>query len=331
MDELIYRYDYIIIDAVNFAYKKFKHKDEIPVQIGNKLAYRASICDFIHEVEEIVNKYLSSTGEVFLLFDNYFSKADLHSMFVYVDRKQLDEAYKSNRKKDNKEFYNSLNFLRYYYIIGPETYHTVRIDNLEADDLVEPILNKYNLFNDKSKKALLISNDLDWSRYLSDNVDWLPNLNENPQTRHELSNKLDFEVTYDNIVLYKVLFGDESDNIDQITTKSEKHFDEFKEMVKNNVTASDIIFMSRDEEACKKYTLLSDVQKPDIKRKFLTKEALVKINIRLVTAIPCSVSSLNSNLTTGRNVETLYKTVREAIGLDDIQKFVFGNVRRSRA
>jgi len=321
-------YDYIIIDSVNFAYKLFKHKEEVPVQIGKKLVYKNSICSFIRAIEDLSSQYLSDNGQVFLLFDNYFSKADLRSMFMYTDRHKLDESYKATRNKDNKEFYNSLNFLRYYYLIGPENYHTVRIDNLEADDLVEPIINKYNLF--ENKKTLLITSDLDWTRYLNNHIDWLPKLGENPQTVYDLSNSLGFEVNCKNMIFYKVLFGDSSDNIDAITTKNEKHFNEFLELLKFINTPEDLIIMSRDEEYCKQYTLLKDIQKPDKKRKSSTKEALVKINTQLVTAIPCSIDSLNSHLTSGRNAESLYKTVREAIGLDQYQEFIFGNLKRTR-
>ena len=40
------------------------------------------------------------------------------------------------RKKENRPFYQSLNFIRYYYTSGPDLYRVVRIDGLEADDLV---------------------------------------------------------------------------------------------------------------------------------------------------------------------------------------------------
>lgn len=329
-EKLNNHYDFIIFDTVNFAYKIFKHREETPVQIGKKAVYKDSICDFIRSVEKLVDTYLSLTGEVFFLFDNYFSKSDLRSMFMYIDRHKLDESYKATRSKDTKEFYNSLNFIRYYYLIGSPTYHTARIDNLEADDLVPPLLTKYNLFNDKSKKVLLVTSDLDWTRYLGDNIDWLPSLGEDPQNVFDLSQKLGFPVNCQNIVLYKVLFGDSSDNIDQITPKTEKHFEEFLELVKLGKTTEDLIYMSRDKSNWEKFTLLADIQAPDKKRKSSTKEALVKINTQLITAIPCSVGSLNANLTTGREAQTLYKTVREAIGLDNYLEFVFGNVKRAR-
>lgn len=331
IDVLNRHYDFIILDSVNFAYKIFRHKDEEPIQIGKKLVYKDSICAFIRAIESMVKQYLKDTGEVFLLFDNYFSKADLKSMFIYTDRKSLDESYKANRDKDTKEFYNSLNFLRYFYLIGPKKYHTVRIDNLEADDLVPPVIKKFMNTKDGSEKtALLVTSDLDWTRYLTPDIDWLPKLNEPPQTCEDLSKKMGFEVSCQNMVMYKVLFGDPSDNIDPITSCNEQHFEEFLELIRLGKSADDLVFMSRDADLCKKYTLLADIQKPDKKRKSSTKEALVKINTQLVTAIPCSIGSLESHLTTGREAESLYKTIREAIGLDAYQKFVFGDLKGIR-
>lgn len=328
--ETLPKYNYIIIDSVNLAYKLFHHKEEFPTQIGNKQIYKKSVCDFINFVEDLKSKCLLSDGEVFLLFDNYFSKADLKSMFMYSDRKKLDEAYKSNRSKDNKEFYNSLNFLRYYYLISPSMYHTVRIDGLEADDLVEPVLTKYNLFKDTSKRALMVTNDMDWTRYLSSNIDWLPNLGQQPETLVDVSNRYDFPITKNNVILYKALFGDPSDNIDPVVPFNENNLCDFKELIKVINEPEDIILMTRDEDACEKYPILKGFQVRDRKRKFENREAMFKINIQLVSAIPCSIDNLNCHLTTGRNATTLLKTVREAIGLENYHEFVFGNVKRNR-
>ena len=186
MEEIVVKkYDAIVIDSVNFAYKTFKINDETPVRISKKTVYKDSICNFINSVEDLKNKYLKSDGQVYLLFDNYFSRADLRSMYMFANRKELNESYKANRKKESKEFYNSLNFLRYFYLIGPSQYHTVRIDNLEADDLVKPLFEDIGVADGKLS-ALLITNDLDWTRYLSDMVDWLPKLNEPPEDYRKL-------------------------------------------------------------------------------------------------------------------------------------------------
>ena len=325
------KYNYIIIDSVNLAYKLFKNKEEIPSQVGAKQIYKKSVCNFINYVQELKDKYLFSDGEIFFLFDNYFSKADLKSMFMFSDRKKLDEAYKSNRSKDNKEFYNSLNFIRYYYLIAPSDYHTIRIDNLEADDLVEPLLTKYSLFKDENKRALLVTSDMDWTRYLGPNIDWLSNLGQEPETVREASERLGFNISKQNVILYKALFGDKSDNIDGVVPLNDNNFNDFLKLTEVITSLDDIIYMSRESAMCDKYPILLGIQKKaDKKRKYQTREAWYKITIQLIDAIPCTVDNLTCHMTTGRDAASLFKTIREAIGLEANHEFVFGNVKRNR-
>ncbi len=325
-----YKYNYIIIDSVNLAYKLFEYKEESPTQIGNKQIYKKSVCNFINFIEDLTSNCLLSDGEVFLLFDNYFSKADLKSMFMYSDRKKLDESYKSNRSKNNKEFYNSLNFIRYYYLIAPGNYHTVRIDNLEADDLVEPTLSYCKALTDNTKRVLLVTNDMDWTRYLSVNVDWLPDLGSKPETLRDVSDKYGFPVTKKNVILFKSLFGDPSDNIDAVVPFNDSNFKDFLNLTKVVNDLDDVIYMSRNEEDCDKYPILKGFSKKDKKRRYETREPMFKINVQLVSPIPCSRDSFLCHMTTGRNAESLFKTVREAIGLEQHHEFSFGNIKRNR-
>ena len=76
-ENFVKRYDALVIDSVNFAYRTFKIEGETPVRISKKTVYKDSICNFIDSVEDLKNKYLKSDGQVYLLFDNYFSRADL--------------------------------------------------------------------------------------------------------------------------------------------------------------------------------------------------------------------------------------------------------------
>lgn len=295
-------------------------KGETPLQISKKSVYKNSICNFIKFLESLKDKYLSSDGEVYLLFDNYFSRADLRSTYMFADRKKLDESYKATRKKENKEFYNSINFLRYYYLIGPEKYHTIRIDNLEADDLVEPLFNLLGIING-TKSALMITTDADWTRYLSDSVDWLPNLSSCPETITDFSNKMGFKINKQNIILYKALFGDSSDNISGLVSNNENNRKEFLELINLIKYPEQLIEMSRGLEERNKYNILKKISENE--KGFL-------INLQLIFPIPCGVDTLKSHLTTGRNAETLYRTVREVMGLEETEGFVFGNVKRNR-
>ena len=161
MEEIKVKYDNILVDVVNLCYRIYKEED--PSLLSSKFVYKTFVKNFILTIEDLKNKYLHSDGNIYLLFDNYFSRVDLQNSFMYADRKRIDETYKKARKKDTKEFYNSINLIRYYYLIGPPKYYTIRIDGLEADDFVKPILQKI-----KSRMNLMVTTDLDWCRYLSE-------------------------------------------------------------------------------------------------------------------------------------------------------------------
>ena len=332
MEDLQRKYDIILVDSVNFAYRTFKPKGETPLQLSKKSIYRDSVCKFIESSKEIEDKYLKSDGQVYFLFDNYFSKADLRTTYMFVDRKKIEESYKATRKKNTKEFYNSINFLRYYYLIGPAKYHTLRVDGLEADDLVEPLLKKLNAFNG-DKNVLLVTTDEDWTRYLLPNIDWIPDLSNGPETIRGFEDRKGFTPTKNNIILYKTLFGDKSDNIEAIAPLNESTLNDFLELIKVVNDPIDVLNLFRSKENWEKYPILRYIDMKDRKdqRKYETKEALFEINVQLVSSIPCSQGVIDQSLTTGRNDDTLYHVVRSAIGLDMTKEFTFGNIRRSRA
>lgn len=314
------RYSSIIVDSVNFAYRTFRIKGETPLQISKKSIYRASICNFIDAIESLKEKYLQSDGVIYLLFDNYFSRSDLRSTYMFADRKELSESYKSSRKKESREFYNSINFIRYYYLVGPSMYRTARIDNLEADDLVEPLLNIIRPSTDS--KALMVTTDADWTRYLSDSTDWLPDLSSVPETSFDLSNRMGFRICRDSVILFKTMFGDKSDNIKGIVTDNETNRKEFTEIMSGKIPYPEyFIEMSRNEEMRERYGILKKISEDE--RQFL-------INLQLISPIPCSSDTLRSHLTVGRNSDTLYRTIREVMGLQNPGGFIFGNVKRNR-
>ena len=315
------KYNSIIIDTVNLAYKVFEKGDETPKLLAKKLVFKKSVCNFINAVEELKKKYLHYDGQIYLLVDNYFSRADLQSTFLFADRKQLDEAYKATRKKENKSFYNSINLIRYYYLIGPPEYHTIRIDGLEADDLVKPLL----ISECKDQRCLMITNDLDWCRYLGPNVNWLPDLAREPETKEDVSLRLGFEVNEKNLIIYKALFGDDGDNIPATSRHSKENLDQFSKLIEIAEYPEQLILLARNKDNLQNYPILEDITGG------IDKEKRYLINVQLVSSIACTPDHLKSCLTSGRYAETLYKVVREALGLDTTnQEFVFGNVKRPR-
>lgn len=321
------KYKYLIFDSCNFAYRLFKTQEETPEKLAKKYIYKNSVCYFIRAVEELKEKYLDlASGQIYFLFDNYFSKADLKSSFIYADRKQLDKAYKLNRKKESKEFYQSLDFLRYYYLIGPSIYHTVRIDHREADDLVKPLLENVCLNDD----SLLVTTDLDWARYLSSTVDWLPKLSKEPEICEVLSQRLGFKVDENSLTLYKAIFGDTSDNITGLLPDNKKNKQEFLELLPLCPYPDYLIQLSRDPKLVEKYKILQALTEPEGRSYFaLSGEKKFTINLQLISPMFCSKEQFKSHVTTGREVDNLYKAIRETIGLSE-KSFKFGNIKRPR-
>lgn len=317
-DELTKRYDNIIIDSVNMFYRVCDTKNETPTILSQKAVYKNAICDFIKQVEYLKDRYLYHDGSIYLLFDNYFSRADLQSTFTYADRKNLDEAYKATRKKENKPFYQSLNFIRFYYIIGPSMYKTARIDGLEADDLVKPLIEG----RCKGQSCLFVTNDLDWSRYMSKDIDWIPNFGKGPQTIEDLSLKMKFPINEVSVIVYKSLFGDSSDNIKNIVPNNEKNFENFRELLPTIHVPEQLIYIARNVEKRDVHNILKYVNE---------NEKQYQINCQLISSIECSSEKLDEVMTIGHDDKILYKTVREALELDvSEKKYIFGKVKRPR-
>ena len=313
MEEIKNKYDALLIDAVNLSHRLYKKED--PQLVTKKLVYKDFIKNFINTVEDLKRKYLYSDGKVYLLFDNYFSRADLQNSFIYAARKSIDEDYKKRRSKAEKEFYNSINLIRYYYLIGKPDYITIRIEGLEADDLVKPLIQS----DLKDKSYLMVTTDLDWCRYLTQTGHWLPNLSEDPETSSDLAFKLGFPINEKNIICYKALFGDSSDNIPETVRKTQENIRTFCNIIKNIKYPEQFIKEARENPT--KNKLFTDL---------IGNERQFTINLQLVSTIPCGNSVFRENVIKGRNAESLYNSLREILGLNGQKSFVFGNVKRPR-
>lgn len=317
------KYDCLIIDTVNLAYKVFNTSQEKPLLINKKSVYKESVVNFIKMVDNLKERFLHFDGIIYLLIDNYYSRADLQTSFMYADRRELSEAYKFTRHKESKEFYNSINLIRYYYMINTPQYVVSRIDGLEADDLVKPILD----LKCKDKKCLFVTSDLDWTRYLSDSNHWLPKLGEEPETAKQLEARLGFPISETSIIAFKSIFGDASDNISSLVTLNKNNLSQFAEIIKNVAQPLDIIELARnnmkfDFENPKKYSLLAEIY---------SKERQYLINTQLTSAIPCDPKFLEENTIQGRDDKTLMKILKEILGIEQQKKkYKFGGIKRPR-
>jgi hypothetical protein len=311
------RYDTLLVDVANFAYRTFDHRKERVSYVSKKSIYKQAVCNFITALREIEDTHLHSDGEVFLLFDNPTSRIDLQSSFYFADRKQAYAKYKKDRAKETKEFYNSISLLKYYYTVESSRYHTTQISRLEADDLVEPVLKKFC----KDKRVLLISNDLDWARYLNESVHWMPRGGE-VETAEDLSAKLGFKLTETNLCMYKAIFGDPADNIPGIT--SSRMLPYFIALTEDrDLAPTSLPLFACEKDMLERYPILQSIRES---------EKQYRINLQLVNAIPVAEKHLEYTTTTGRNSAVSLKALREALGLiQDKSGFVFGNIKRPRA
>lgn len=312
------KYDWIVFDLVNFCYKTFPKEKGPLTQFSNKFVYGAAAASAIKSIESLKAKYGHSDTKVVLLVDNYLSRADLTSAFTYADRKNLLAEYKRVRKREDKEFYNTVNIVRYYFLVGVGEYYSVKIDGLEADDLLKPLLT----YEAKQGSVLLVTSDLDWTRYLSDRVHWLPSLKDAPETKEDLAMKLGFDVTEKTIVLYKAIFGDASDNIKGILPLNQHNLSQFIEYAKECPYAEYATVLHRSAEWREKW--------PDLKI-LSDQEGQLRINIQVVSTIPVAEDIFKDNYVKSRESATIHKKLRELLGLSvDKKNFVFGNVKRPR-
>lgn len=306
------RFDCLLVDVVNVVYK-FYNREERPSYVSKKQVYKDLVASFIKYIESVVETHLHSDGDIYMLFDNVTSRIDLQSTFYFANRKEAYAKYKSDRAKQPKEFYNSINLLKFYYLTLTPNYKTIQINMLEADDLVEPVLRLYC----KDKKTLMLTNDLDWARFLDINTFWI-NSGLDVTGVEELEEKLGFPVTQTSITAYKVLFGDPSDNIPAIVPgKLKPYFNALLDMIK---TADDLPYIST----------LNEELNPIISHIF-NNQRQCRINLQLVNSIPVSDKHIKYAMGKGRDSGVSRKAVRQAVGLDNTDKgFTFGGIKRPR-
>jgi 5'-3' exonuclease len=324
-------YKYIIVDSVNLGYKVFnnsEHAAEIAndkIKIGNKRVFRTFIRKYIETMTYLENKYLSDDGEVIFLFDNYTSREELKELLKPLGesekRKKVSSQYKSSRVAASLEFYNSMDLIRYYYTTNLSKYHNVRIPNLEADDLVKPCLDFLGLTNGDFS-SILITNDSDWCRYLSDHVDYLPDLYQEPVNRARYTEIHKYDPTEESIILDKILNGDNADNITAV-------FPEFSGKQKLDIIqkfGSILEFM---------YQYQNYPEYADYGQMIKEREQDIRLAYQMLASIPVTPEHFKAVWVTGRNSETIQNTLNPIIFVkSDEEKnvgFEFGGLKVPRA
>lgn len=315
------KYDYIIFDTVNTGYHVFNHPDHVKenkseiILFQEKKVYKYFFRNFIEQIEHLKHRFLSDSGELIFLFDNYESREELKELLKPLNpsqnRRKINPTYKSTRTNQRYEFYNTLDMVRYYYLIQSDKYHTARIPNLEADDLVPICIQKLN--QDITNNILLVTNDSDWCRYLSDTTHYLPNLHDNPVDRDEYKIIHGYFPTEGRVILNKVVYGDSTDNIDSV-------FPDWSRSLKDKVIdyfddVQDFMINANKLEDLKEYL-------PMIKER----EYDIRMAYQMLASIPVSLAHFNAVYTTGRNSITMLENIDKKFYSEKNQKsgFVFG-------
>ncbi len=188
-----------------------------------------------------------------------------------------------------------MDLIRYYYCTNESKYHTARIPNLEADDLVKPCLDKI----DSSKnKILLVTNDSDWTKYLSDTVWYLPETYEDPQGVDHFYDRYGFYPTEDKVTLYKIIFGDSTDNVHSVFPEFVKDMKEY--IINTYDSALDFLVSVYEDDNMKNYTSL-----------IKSREKEVKIAYQMISAIPVDKKHFDAIFTTGRQAKAVMKTLED--------------------
>ena len=198
------RYQRILIDVSSLYFRSFYTSQHLVADVEGKRMVTGGIFTSIKMIQRIEREYLDTDGRMYFLFDNAFSGEDR--------RKDIDPDYKRNRKKRDPQFYRGLDYLQLILIHYQNGYRIVRRQFSEADDLVMPILES---FGNKNHSVLLVSNDMDWSRAISESVQWMTHKNNQDiiYTKEKFSEEYGFNPNLDAICLYKAIRGDVSDNI----------------------------------------------------------------------------------------------------------------------
>jgi 5'-3' exonuclease len=314
------RYQIICIDALNLLYRVRTSLEEKPTRVSKKGVYKGLVADYILQVNELLKEHLEDGGHVYFLFDYAPTHRGMSKSFrssSLSSRKTVFKEYKINRKKESKEFYNSLDLIKYYYLSNKPKFRCIQMDHVEADDIMKPVLK--NFVKDKDR-CLMITNDSDWTRYLKPNVDWLPSLKRRPQTIADFQTDHGYLPTEDAIIFYKSVFGDSADNVPRLITSNDKNKADMLNIIRDeNFSLSNVARMACDSKLLKTSPVIAAVADNQIQ---------YKVNVQLVSETPITDTHLEARVCIGRDSQLIPKTIETILELrQNKTEFVFGNIK----
>ena len=190
-------YNQVLIDTPNIFNRAFHKNKALGKEVNNCVPI------FLSMINKIQRRFSSMGHETnfYFLFDNDTSKVAV--------RKDIDPSYKSNRKSGDEDFYRLLDLVHLIILNYSKHLYAVQKQGAEADDLVFPLLENFE------GRTLLISNDFDWSRSISEDVDWAKYEDDElvVVTKDLFKEIYGFSPSIESICLYTSFRGDRSDNI----------------------------------------------------------------------------------------------------------------------
>lgn len=224
-------YQKVFIDVSNFYCRGYYTGLSMTKMMeDNQEMVTGGIFNSLRMIQKIEREYLAKDGEVFFLFDNSHSGIN--------KRLLIDPEYKANREKRDEAFYRSLDYLHLILLNYKNNYKTVKVEGMEADDLVDTLVKMH-----PEDSILLVSNDLDWFRAIRDNVHVAKYENKEYKIYNKLEfvNRYGFEPTTKKMCLYKSFTGDSGDNIPNavpgirktVLTKLVTEFDSIRDIARH--------------------------------------------------------------------------------------------------
>ncbi|MBD3216549.1 MAG: hypothetical protein GF311_28300 [Candidatus Lokiarchaeota archaeon] len=250
------KFKVIILDGNNLFYRlKAVHDKEK----GSAKTIFEVYLQYLNDFEKV---YLEEGGKFYILFDNPVSKSRF--------RKEIDPEYKSNRLSESKQFYRELDFLQALILYYKDNWFLSYKHDFEADDIVFYILKYF----EKDSYTLLVSEDFDWSRLITDKI--ILYKNKDFYTKEKFNKDFGFTPSIERVVRYKTIRGDKSDGIVPGLP---------------NLPKQALINFVKDKRPLD-YIIKNieniDYFNSDWKAKFLHAKAKIKLNYALVNFIPLS-------------------------------------------
>jgi 5'-3' exonuclease len=290
------RFQHLIVDANNLFYRVAIDKSPDVEKL-----YEDVVCNpvmgFFDRLKSIQEQFAYDNSTVYLLFDNPGS--------VFYKRREIDTSYKHRREQTrlNSLFLNIINLIQQVALSYSDSYRVVRVDGYEADDLVKPLMATFNL--SYYANCLLISNDLDWSRGITDYSYWYNH--KKLYDRSYFIKKYGFDPSEEKVILWKSLTGDNSDCIEPGLKNATKEI--IDHILKTYRNVDDLIRLLPDDIELTRHW----------KDKILESADRLRLNHQLVSFVPFDGNILG-HVRTGKKDEAMMNLWFSVIEKEDFVK-----------